>query len=73
MNCKEWLERLYQILDRDLNGNVWNDVERHMKDCRSCWDRFEFEKVLKEKVKNSCKDTCAESLRVRIKALFEKY
>ena len=74
MNCKEWYEKLYQILDRDCEASVWRDVETHMKQCRPCWDRYEFEIKLKEKVKSSCcKESCTESLRIRIKALFEKY
>jgi len=74
MNCDEWFERLYQILDRDMDEVVWTDVEFHMKSCRPCWDRFEFEKRLKARIQSSCcKEPCTESLRVRIKALFEKY
>jgi len=74
MNCDEWFERLYKILDRDVDEGVWREVEEHMKLCRPCWDRYEFEKRLKEKVKKSCcVESCTESLRIRIKALFEKY
>ena len=74
MNCDEWFDRLYQLLDRDRDDTVWRDVEKHMKECRPCWDRFEFEKHLKERLKNSCcKESCTETLRTRIKALFKKY
>jgi mycothiol system anti-sigma-R factor len=74
MNCDEWFDRLYQILDRDLDESVWKDLEAHMKLCQSCWDRFEFEKRLKARLKESCcKESCTEKFRVRIKALFEKY
>jgi mycothiol system anti-sigma-R factor len=74
MNCDEWFDRLYQILDRDMDDVVWRDVESHMKNCRPCWDRYEFEVRLKAKVKKSCCiESCTESLRLRIKALFEKY
>ena len=74
MNCDEWFDRLYQILDRDSDETVWSDLEKHMKLCRSCWDRFEFEKRLKERVQSCCRqESCTESLRLRIKALFEKY
>ena len=44
MNCNEWFDRLYQILDRDLDETLWQDLQVHMKSCRACWDRFEFEK-----------------------------
>ena len=74
MNCQEWYDKLYQILDHDLDKTVWRDLEAHMKLCRSCWDRFEFEKRLKDRIKSSCcQESCTETLRRRIKALFEKY
>ncbi len=74
MNCNEWIAQLYLILDKEMEENVWQDVEAHMKLCRPCWDRFEFEMRLKERVKSSCcKESCTESLRLRIVALFEKY
>jgi len=73
MNCQEWFDRLYQLLDRDLDAKAWKDVEKHMKECRSCWDRFEFEKQLKTRLKDSCcKESCTESIRIRIKAIFKK-
>ena len=52
MNCEEWIERLYQILDRDMDNNFCHDLEEHMKFCRACLDRFEFEKELKSRVRN---------------------
>ena len=58
MNCQEWYDKLYQILDRDLDQTVWQELEAHMKLCRSCWDRFEFEKDLKARVKKSCRMEC---------------
>jgi mycothiol system anti-sigma-R factor len=74
MNCDEWFEKIYQLLDRDMGEKDWAEVEKHMKKCRPCWDRFEFEKRLKDRIKSSCcKESCTESFRVRIKALFEKY
>jgi mycothiol system anti-sigma-R factor len=74
MDCSHWLDKLYQILDHDLDENVWKEVEEHMKKCRPCWDRYEFEKRLKEKIKSSCcQESCTEALRRRVKALFEKY
>ena len=73
MNCDQWFERLYQILDRDMDESSYKDLKDHMKDCRSCWDRFEFEKRLKERLKTSCcKESCTETIRIRIKALFKK-
>ena len=74
MNCDQWFEKLYQILDRDLDEATWRDLKSHMSDCRPCWDRYEFEKRLKARLKDSCcQDTCAETIRIKIKALFKKF
>ncbi len=73
MNCEEWFERLYQILDRDLDESLWLDLERHMRACRPCLERFEFEKRIQDHLKKSCcEETCTESIRVRIRAIIEE-
>jgi mycothiol system anti-sigma-R factor len=72
MNCEEWFERLYQILDKDLDAKVWKELEQHMQDCQPCLDRFELEKRIQERVKQCCKEeSCTESIRLRIKAIFK--
>jgi mycothiol system anti-sigma-R factor len=74
MNCEEWFEKLYQYLDRDLDGTTIQEIEVHLEHCRPCWDRAAFERKLKERLQKSCcKETCTESLRARVKAILEKY
>jgi mycothiol system anti-sigma-R factor len=74
MNCSESFELLYRFIDGDMDGMTMQDVEIHLKLCRPCWDRFEFEKKLKERYKDSChKEACSEALRLRIKTILEKY
>ncbi len=73
MNCKEALEKIYEFLDKDANVPL-SAIEKHLDCCRHCWDRFEFEKRLIERVKQSCcKETCSDALRRRIESLLEKY
>lgn len=74
MNCEEWFDCLYQILDRDLDATVWTELEAHMKLCQPCLDRFALEKRIQERVKKCCQDEpCAETLRLRIKAIIQKF
>jgi len=74
MNCRESFELLYRYIDKDVSGLSCQEIEIHLQHCRSCWDRFEFEKKLRERLKSSCrKEACPESLRQRIQALLEKY
>ncbi len=74
MNCEESFEKLYGFLDKDIDGLTLTQIEIHLKDCRPCWDRFEFEKRLKERFRKSChKEVCPETLLKKIKDILEKY
>jgi len=74
MNCDEWFEKLYRYIDRDLDQIVWKDVEAHMHDCRPCYSRYELEVKIKQRLKESCEsDCCTEALRVKIRAILEKF
>jgi mycothiol system anti-sigma-R factor len=74
MNCDEWFEKLYLYIDKDLKKIDWDHVEEHMKGCRPCWDRYEIEVKLKERLSKSCSvERCSESFRLRIKAILEKF
>ena len=74
MNCRDSFELLYRYIDGDHDGLSVEEIEIHLKLCRPCWDRFEFEKKLKERLKSCChKETCSDELRQRIKSLLEKY
>jgi mycothiol system anti-sigma-R factor len=74
MNCDESFEVLYRFLDKDLDGTSCQEVEIHLKICRSCWSRFEFEKRVKEHCHKSChKEDLPDTLLAKIKSLLEKY
>jgi mycothiol system anti-sigma-R factor len=73
VNCKEALQKIYEFLDKDSDLPL-KEIEKHLDCCRHCWDRFEFEKQLKELVhKSCCKETCSDTLKKRIESLIEKY
>jgi len=74
VNCDEWFEQLYRYIDKDLDQIAWHDVDQHMKGCRPCWNRYEFELKLKERLNNSCcVERCTETFRLRIKAILERF
>jgi mycothiol system anti-sigma-R factor len=74
MKCDESLEILYRFIDKDLDGMTCEEIEFHLKSCHHCWDRFEFEKKLKEHVHKTChKEVPEETLLLRIKKLLDHY
>ena len=74
MNCDEWFEKLYKYIDKDLKDIAWKDVEAHMSDCRPCFNRYDLEIKIRQRLKESCcKESCTESLRLKIQAILEKF
>jgi len=54
MNCNEAVEKLWQYLDRELDGEGAAEVERHLQECRECFSRAEFEQRLRALLRRSC-------------------
>lgn len=54
MTCQEAVDRLYEYLDREIDGITAAQIDKHLDLCRLCCDHFEFEKKMKELVQNSC-------------------
>jgi len=50
MNCSEAVEKLWQYLDRELDGATVAEVERHLH----CFSRAEFERHLRALLRRSC-------------------
>ena len=46
MNCREVLQHLYEYLDNELTDDVVEKINDHLEACKSCFDQYEFEKLL---------------------------
>lgn len=47
IGCEEALRRLFDYLDHELDESRRAEMEQHLKVCRGCYSRVEFEKRLK--------------------------
>jgi len=54
MNCDEAVEKLWQYLDRELDDRMVADVEHHLRECRECFSKAEFERRLRVLLRRSC-------------------
>ena len=52
MGCEEALEKLATFLDGELNPDESAQVRSHLEKCRSCFSRAEFERRLKERIRD---------------------
>jgi mycothiol system anti-sigma-R factor len=54
MNCRETVDRLYSLLDRELSEAEVREVHHHLEMCPPCVKYFSFQVGVKRLVKRSC-------------------
>jgi anti-sigma factor (TIGR02949 family) len=50
MRCDQALKYLLEFIDGELSDSEHESVERHLRTCRSCFSRMEFESRLKQRL-----------------------
>lgn len=73
MTCEEVIEQLFDHLDRELDNEVSERMDRHLERCRDCFTRAEFEKRLREKVNEAVEVEAPDSLRRRIRRVLDEF
>ncbi len=73
INCEEALTRLFDYLDHELDGPRHAEMEQHLKICRGCYSRAEFEKRLKTKLTGVGTEKPSGEFEVRIRKLLGNF
>ncbi len=72
-DCKDALKNLFEYLDNELEKEDSDELCKHMELCRKCYDRVEFEKALRDHIKQkAANDKAPEHLVKRIQGLLDK-
>ena len=50
IKCEEAVARFNDFMDNYLRGQARKELMQHIAECRHCFERFEFEQLLKSKV-----------------------
>ena len=50
IDCNEAVKRFNDFLDNFLKGKERKELVNHISTCRQCFDRLEFEQMLKAKI-----------------------
>jgi anti-sigma factor (TIGR02949 family) len=70
MGCEEALQKLAIFLDGELDARESDQVRRHLETCRSCFSRMEFERRLKERIRDQLRvEAISSELETRVRAL----
>jgi mycothiol system anti-sigma-R factor len=74
MNCREAVEKLWQYLDRELDGESSTQLQDHLQECRECFSKAEFERALRELLRRSCAgEQAPPELRERLSRLLRMF
>jgi anti-sigma factor (TIGR02949 family) len=73
VGCEQALKRLLEFLDRELSDSEHDSVERHLRTCRGCCSRMEFESRLKQRLSALSGDDAPTKSRDRIRRLIEGF
>ena len=73
INCTESIRRLFKYIDGELPESGRHQVERHLATCRHCFDRYEFERLLKSRLNRIRTASPTTQLRKRIHEVIQSF
>lgn len=73
IGCQEALKHLLAYLDQEVGASTQREMTHHLKVCRACFSRAEFERSLKIRLREVGRGTTRTSFEKRIKALFGQF
>jgi anti-sigma factor (TIGR02949 family) len=73
VGCEEALKRLVEFVDHELPGSEHDSVEQHLRICRNCCSRMEFERRLKERLSALSTEDVPPTTRDRVRDLIKKF
>ena len=68
--CEDCVQRLDQLVDKELTEPEVKEVHLHLEMCGDCVKRYEFQEGLKKLVKHSCYERAPDALRERLRLQF---
>jgi anti-sigma factor (TIGR02949 family) len=69
LNCEEAVTRFNDFMDNNLKGKSREELVKHISECRHCFERIEFEQLLKSKVRQISKSKKNQPLVKRIEKM----
>jgi anti-sigma factor (TIGR02949 family) len=73
MGCEQALKRLVEFVDGELPDSEHDGVEQHLRICRDCCSRMEFESRLKERLSMLSSEDVPSTTRDRVRELIRRF
>jgi anti-sigma factor (TIGR02949 family) len=73
IDCEQALQQILEYVDHELGEHEHSLMEHHLRTCKSCFSRMEFERRLKQKVGALREDEVSPRLGERIRDLLKDF
>ena len=73
IDCELALRQILDYVDHELGDHDHSLMEQHLRTCKSCFSRMEFEQRLKRKIGELREDEVTSPLSERIKSLLKNF
>lgn len=73
ITCEEVMERLFELLDGELEHGLSDRIHDHLERCRDCFTRAEFEKRLRARINEAAEVEAPERLRRRLRRVVDEF
>jgi mycothiol system anti-sigma-R factor len=73
IRCEQVLKQLFLYLDGELDQHAHGEIERHLEECRGCYSRAEFERLLKKRVGDLGRESAPPTLRARVRQMLDSF
>jgi anti-sigma factor (TIGR02949 family) len=73
INCDQALRQVFAYLDRELGERERAAMQEHMRACKGCFSRMEFERLLKGKVKALREEKASPRVSKRVRSLLKAF
>ncbi len=73
ISCQEALKRVFDYIDNHIEDVSRDEFEQHIEKCRHCFDRVEFEKLLKSRLRTLQARRSTDRLRKRVDDIITKF
>jgi anti-sigma factor (TIGR02949 family) len=73
MGCERALKRLVEFVDGELPESEHDSVEQHLRICRDCCSRMEFDSRLKERLSTLSSEDVPSKTRDRVRDLIRRF
>jgi len=71
IDCQEALKLVAAYVDKQAEGDDTEALEKHLDSCRHCFDRVEFEKLFKNRLRALKVDVSSMNLSPKVRQILE--